>query len=219
MASNKSSATPALSKIEAINTNNGTAINGYEGGPYYLSNMGVKTMRDGTLSFADPAMLERQFKNNAESLRSFFKDQIVSDNTNIIPKRYSVADTKPGSYAVSVSSGTATIGGVSTTQSGSLYTVASGDPNGIALEINSSNTTGTIHYGRSFITLLQEKLDTFLKFNGLISNKVDGANRRLSELAEKQANLEDRIASLYSRYETQYSAMESTIAGLNETSS
>ena len=29
MASNKSSATPALSKIEAINTNNGTAINGY----------------------------------------------------------------------------------------------------------------------------------------------------------------------------------------------
>ncbi len=205
--------------MNEMRNSSGTAINGYEGGPYYLSNMGVKTMRDGTLSFADPAMLERQFKNNAESLRSFFKDQIVSDNTDIIPKRYSVADTKPGSYAVSVSSGTATIGGVSTTQSGSLYTVASGDPNGIALEINSSNTTGTVHYGRSFITLLQDKLDTFLKFNGLISSKVDGANKRLSALAEKQSNLEDRIASLYSRYETQYSAMESTIAGLNETSS
>ena len=100
-----------------------------------------------------------------------------------------------------------------------MYTVASGDPNGIALEINSSNTNGTIHYGRSFISLLQEKLDTFLKFNGLISSKVQSANKRLSELSEKQANLEDRIAKLYSRYETQYSAMESTIAGLNETSS
>ena len=196
-----------------------TPINGYEGGPYYLSNLGVKTMRDGTLSFADPDMLDRQFKNNAESLRSFFKDQIVSDNTDIIPKRYSIADTKPGSYAVSVSSGTATVGGVSTSQSGSIYTVASGDPNGIALEINSSNTSGTVHYGRSFITLLQDKLETFLEFNGLISSKVDSANERLSELAQKQANLEDRIASLYSRYETQYSAMESTIAGLNETSS
>ena len=129
-------------------------------------------MRDGTLSFADPDMLDRQFKNNAESLRSFFKDQIISDNSDIIPKRYSIADTKPGSYAVSVSSGTATVGGVSTSQSGSIYTVASGDPNGIALEINSSNTTGTVHYGRSFITLLQDKLDTFLKFNGLISSKV-----------------------------------------------
>ena len=196
-----------------------TPINGYEGGPYYLSNLGVKTMRDGTLSFADPDMLDRQFKNNAESLRSFFKDQIISDNSDIIPKRYSIADTKPGSYAVSVSSGTATVGGVSTSQSGSIYTVASGDPNGIALEINSSNTTGTVHYGRSFITLLQDKLDTFLKFNGLISSKVDSANQRLSELAQKQENLEDRIASLYSRYETQYAAMESTIAGLNETSS
>ena len=196
-----------------------TPLNGYEGGPYYLSNLGVKTMRDGTLSFADPDMLDRQFKNNAESLRSFFKDQIISDNSDIIPKRYSIADTKPGSYAVSVSSGTATVGGVSTSQSGSIYTVASGDPNGIALEINSSNTTGTVHYGRSFITLLQDKLDTFLKFNGLISSKVDSANQRLSELAQKQENLEDRIASLYSRYETQYAAMESTIAGLNETSS
>ena len=205
--------------MSEMRLSNGTAINGYEGGPYYLSNLGVKTMRDGTLSFSDPAMLERQFKNNAESLRSFFRDQIVSDNTDIVPKRYSLADTKPGSYAVSVSSGTATVGGVSTTQSGSLYTVASGDPNGIALEINSSNTNGTIHYGRSFISLLQEKLDTFLKFNGLISSKVQGANKRLSELSEKQANLEDRIAKLYSRYETQYSAMESTIAGLNETSS
>ena len=205
--------------MSEMRLSNGTAINGYEGGPYYLSNLGVKTMRDGTLSFSDPAMLERQFKNNAESLRSFFRDQIVSDNTDIVPKRYSLADTKPGSYAVSVSSGTATVGGVSTTQSGSLYTVASGDPNGIALEINSSNTNGTIHYGRSFISLLQEKLDTFLKFNGLISSKVQGANKRLSELSDKQANLEDRIAKLYSRYEIQYSAMESTIAGLNETSS
>ena len=196
-----------------------TPINGYEGGPYYLSNLGVKTMRDGSLSFADPDMLDRQFKNNAESLRSFFKDQIISDSTDIIPLRYSIADTKPGSYAVSVSSGTATVGGVSTTASGSTYTVASGDPNGMALTINSSNTSGTVHYGRSFITLLQEKLDTFLKFNGLIYSKVESANQRLSELAQKQENLDDRIAALYSRYETQYSAMESAIAGLNETSS
>ncbi len=196
-----------------------TPIAGYEGGPYYLSNLGVKTMRDGTLSFADPDMLDRQFKNNAESLRSFFKDQIVSDSTDIVPIRYSIADTKPGSYAVSVSSGTATVGGVSTSASGSTYTVASGDPNGIALTINSSNTSGTIHYGRSFITLLQDKLDTFLKFNGLIYSKVESANQRLSELAQKQENLDDRIAALYSRYETQYSAMETAIAGLNETSS
>ena len=97
---------------------NGSAINGYEGGPYYLSNLGVKTNRDGTLTFADADALERTFKSNANSILSFFKDQIVSDNAAIAPLRYSIADTTPGSYAVSVSSGSATIGGVSASASG-----------------------------------------------------------------------------------------------------
>ena len=205
--------------MNEMRRSNSKAIAGYEGGPYYLSNLGVKTMRDGTLSFTDPTMLERTFKNNAESLRSFFKDQIVSDNASIVPLRYSIADTTPGSYAVSVSSGSATVGGVSTSASGTTYTVGSGDPNGLALTINSANTSGTIHYGRSFISQLQDKLEVFMKFDGLISSKLQSSNQRLSELSQKQANLEDRIAALYSRYETQYSAMESAIAGLNETSS
>ena len=38
--------------------------------PYYLSSLGVKTNRDGLLSFNDPSMLN---DNNAESLRSFLK--------------------------------------------------------------------------------------------------------------------------------------------------
>ena len=194
-----------------------TEIAGYSGGPYYLSNLGVKTNRDGLLSFADPSMLERSFKFNSESLRSFFKDQIVSDNPNIKPLRFSVADTKPGSYAVSVSSGNATVGGVAASASGSTYTVSSGDPNGLALTIDASNTSGTVHYGRSFISLLQSKLDTFIKFDGLIDSKVAGQQRRLTEVAQKIDNMDDRIAKLYQRYNTQYAAMESTIAGLEET--
>ena len=87
------------------------------------------------------------------------------------------------------------------------------------MEINKLIDLNKLKFDKFYNHLLQEKLDTFLKFNGLISSKVQGANKRLSELSEKQANLEDRIAKLYSRYETQYSAMESTIAGLNETSS
>ena len=53
--------------MNEMRLSNSMEINGYEDGPYYLSNLGVKTMRDGTLSFADPAMLERSFKQNAES--------------------------------------------------------------------------------------------------------------------------------------------------------
>ena len=144
---------------------NGTAINGYEGGPYYLSNLGVKTNRDGTLTFADADALERTFKSNPNSLLAFFKDQIVSDNADINPLRYSISDTTPGSYDVVVSSGSGTIGGVSASVSGTTYSVSSGDPNGLALTITSSDTSGTIHYGRSFISELQDKLDVYIKFD------------------------------------------------------
>ena len=197
---------------------NGTAINGYEGGPYYLSNLGVKTNRDGTLTFADADALERTFKSNPNSLLAFFKDQIVSDNADINPLRYSISDTTPGSYDVVVSSGSGTIGGVSASVSGTTYSVSSGDPNGLALTITSSNTSGTIHYGRSFISELQDKLDVYIKFDGLIQTSLDGSKSRLREIEDKKLALDERIEALYARYQTQYSAMDSIIAGLNETS-
>ena len=46
------------------------AIGGYEGGPYYLSFLGVATQRDGSLTF-DPKKLETQFKSKPETVRAF----------------------------------------------------------------------------------------------------------------------------------------------------
>ena len=56
---------------------NGTAINGYEGGPYYLSNLGVRTNRDGTLTFADADALERTFKSNPIHYWLFLKIKLL----------------------------------------------------------------------------------------------------------------------------------------------
>ena len=81
--------------MSTLRDSNARELGGYAGGPYYLSNLGIKTNRDGTISFSDPDMLERQFNNNAESLE-VFKNQITSDNSEIEPIFYSVADTKPG---------------------------------------------------------------------------------------------------------------------------
>ena len=162
-------------------------------------------------------MLERQFNNNAESLRSFFKDQIVSDNTNITPLLYSVADTKPGSYDVIFNGSSTTIDGVAASASGNQYTVSSGNANGIKVEITRGATSGKIHYGRSFITQLDEEINTFIKFNGLIDNSIEGNKNRLKDLVKQQESLDDKIASLYQRYRSQYSYMEGAIAALNET--
>ena len=89
---------------------NGSGIAGYDGGPYYLSNLGIKTNRDGTLSFANKDAL-KEISYNAESVRAFFKDQIYSDNPAISPVTYDFNNTVPGKYAVVVSGGNATVEG------------------------------------------------------------------------------------------------------------
>ena len=103
------------------------AIGGYEGGPYYLSFLGVATQRDGSLTF-DPKKLETQFKSKPETVRAFFSNNYATSNSNITIKAFDFVNTKPGSYAFATDGTTHTIGGVSATKSGDVYSVASGDP-------------------------------------------------------------------------------------------
>ena len=48
-----------------------TAIGGYEGGPYYLSYLGVSTERDGSLSF-DPNKIGNSIQIKTRNSKSFF---------------------------------------------------------------------------------------------------------------------------------------------------
>jgi len=194
------------------------AIGGYEGGPYYLSFLGVATQRDGSLTF-DPKKLETQFKSKPETVRAFFSNNYATSNSNITIKAFDFVNTKPGSYAFATDGTTHTIGGVSATKSGDVYSVASGDPRGLNIEVKNGSgvTSGTIYYGKSFLNLLKDKLDTYLKFNSIIDTRMNNLNTTLRTVSDKRMALEDRIQKLTERYAMQYSAMESTIAQFQET--
>ncbi len=195
-----------------------TGITGYEGGPYYLSFLGVSTQRDGSLSF-DPKKLETQFKSKPETVRAFFTNNYATSNSNITIKAFDFVNTKPGSYAFATNGSTHTIGGVSATKSGDVYSVASGNPNGLKIEVKNGSgvTSGTIFYGKSFLTLLNDKLDTYLKFNSIIDTRMNNLNDTLKTVSEKRVALEGRIQKLTERYALQYSSMESTVAQFQET--
>ena len=194
------------------------AIGGYEGGPYYLSFLGVATQRDGSLTF-DPKKLETQFKSKPETVRAFFSNNYATSNSNITIKAFDFVNTKPGSYAFATDGTTHTIGGVSATKSGDVYSVASGDPRGLNIEVKNGSgvTSGTIYYGKSFLNLLKDKLDTYLKFNSIIDTRMNNLNTTLRTVSDKRMALEGRIQKLTERYAMQYSAMESTIAQFQET--
>ena len=196
-----------------------TAIKGYEGGPYYLSYLGVSTNRDGTLAF-DKGQMETQFKSKPETVRAFFTNNYPTSNSNITIAAFDFTNTKPGTYAFATDgSSTHTIGGVSATKSGDNYSVTSGDPQGLTIAVanGSGVTSGTIYYGKSFINQVVDKLDNYLSFNSILDQRVDNLNDTLSTVAEKRSSLEARIESITQRYARQYSAMESTIASFQET--
>ena len=195
-----------------------TAIGGYDGGPYYLSYLGVATERDGSLSF-DRTKLETQFKSKPETVRAFFTNNYATSNSNITIKAFDFVNTQPGSYAFSTDGSTHTIGGVSATKSGDTYSVASGNPKGLTIEVENGSgvTSGTIFYGKSFLNLLTEKLDTYLKFNSIIDTRMTNLNDTLRTVSDKRIALEGRIQKLTERYALQYSSMESTIAQFQET--
>ena len=196
-----------------------TAIKGYEGGPYYLSYLGVSTNRDGTLAF-DKGQMETQFKSKPETVRAFFTNNYATSNSNITIAAFDFTNTKPGTYAFATDgSSTHTIGGVSATKSGDNYSVTSGDPQGLTIAVanGSGVTSGTIFYGKSFINQVVDKLDNYLSFNSILDQRVDNLNDTLSTVAEKRSSLEARIESITQRYARQYSAMESTIASFQET--
>ena len=196
-----------------------TAIKGYEGGPYYLSYLGVSTNRDGTLAF-DKGQMETQFKSKPETVRAFFTNNYATSNSNITISAFDFTNTKPGTYAFATDgSSTHTIGGVSATKSGDNYSVTSGDPQGLTIAVanGSGVTSGTIYYGKSFINQVVDKLDNYLSFNSILDQRVENLNDTLSTVAEKRSSLEARIESITQRYARQYSAMESTIASFQET--
>ena len=103
-----------------------TAIGGYEGGPYYLSFLGVSTQRD--ILVFDPKKLEAQFKAKPETVRAFLLTIMRLATLTLTIKAFDFVNTQLGTYAFATNGSTHTIGGVSATKSGDTYSVSSGNP-------------------------------------------------------------------------------------------
>ena len=192
------------------------SIGGYEGGPYFLSQMGIKTERDGSLTL-NQSDLEESFDFNPEMVHAFFSDQLKTDTNGISVSSFELLNTKPGTYAFATNGSTHTIGGVNATKNGTKYSVSSGDPNGLVLNVANGITSGNVYYGKSFLSLAHETVEVFTKFDSVIDTQVESGRSRIKDLAEKRIRLEDRIEKLTQRYQKQYANMESAVAGLNET--
>jgi flagellar hook-associated protein 2 len=66
---------------------------------------------------------------------------------------------------------------------------------------------------------LDENLERFEGTNGLVQARINGFEARLDALDDRRERLDRRMVSVQARYEREFSALDTLIAGMNQTSS
>ena len=201
-----------------------SGLPGYEDRTRYISELGIKTERDGSLSIS-----ETDFKKAFEREPMLFDVMMnsigSSDNPNVrVYNDSSVLKPKGGVYDfVSDTDGNnATLNGASISGGpvgdGSFkYAGTSGDLAGLKLEMTGSVSSAKIYFGESFLSKLTSYLDDVTSPVGTLAKSTTKANTSISEFNDEMMKIDDKIASLTDRYMTQFAAMESAVTSFKKT--
>jgi flagellar hook-associated protein 2 len=202
-----------------------TGLAGFDDRTRYISELGIKTERDGTLSIS-----ENDFKNAFEREPMLFDVMINSigrsDNPSI--RVYNDSEylrPKGGVYdfVAGNTDGTgATLGGASLSggavdSDNNRYAGVTGDIAGLKLEMPNNVSSATIYYGESFLSKLTSYLDDVTSPLGTLAKSTVEANSSITEYNEEMIKIDDKIASLTDRYMTQFAAMESAVTSFKKT--
>lgn len=112
-----------------------------------------------------------------------------------------------------------TINGVSATGSGQTLT-GTGDSDGLVIKITGGSTgpRGTIDFAHGFAAKLDQVITRMLD-GKLIDNRIDGINSKIEDINEQREVLFRRLDDVEKRIRTQFSALDSMIASMTQTSS
>ena len=210
--------------IRELNSLTTREIVGYSADSYYLSNLGVYTERDGSISLnsekfdtaiaADPSLVNIVFS----SLYSTDSDILKVTGSEDFPP---VAGSYNFNYSAGGSSATLngqTISSILNGSNNKVFTGTSGNEKNLSVELLSDVTTSaTVRYGESLIEKLQKYVSDITSQSGLIKTRTSALNEELSGYDDEQAELDAKIASLTSAYNEKFGAMETLVTQLNKT--
>ena len=189
----------------------------------YISELGIKTERDGSLSIeendfkkkfaAEPILFDVMMNSLGTSSNPLVK--VSHDSTILQPKGgvYNLIDNGDGN---------ATLGGISISSSTlsdgtKRYSGISGDISGLKLDVSGSVTNATVFYGQSLFSKLTDYINEVVSSTGVLASSKTKANTSISEFNEDKADLDAKIESIRDRYMTQFSAMEAAVTGFKKT--
>ena len=216
-------------------------IAGYGDDPIYLAEMGVRTMIDGTLELYDEDRFDAALAENPNVLDPIFNTKFTSSSSAFSMSGFDWDPPDVGSYDFSYTHDSA--GGTATLTNGDqspiamvksekdgVYTFQSAatdtsDPTyGIRVTVlDPTGTTAKVRYGVSLLDTIKAYTTDLLGYANALDNKVTLADREVelqADITEADATLaeiEAKVTELTDRYNTQFSAMEAAVTGLNAT--
>lgn len=113
------------------------------------------------------------------------------------------------------------INGASAIGSGQFLTGTPGTPaEGLNVLVSGGSTgaRGTVNFSRGFASQLSTLLGTIVGSAGSISSTSDGVNKSIKDIGKQRTLLNSRLIDTEARYRKQFTALDSIISGLNNTS-
>ncbi len=194
------------------------AIEGYADESIYLTNFGVLTELDGTLSI-DEDKFKSYFSENPTYFAAITTSRVVSDSS-LVSGSMLGTDYTPGKYSFAIDSST-NAGTIDTDieliNSGSTYYSSGGILAGLFLSTETGASSANIYVGRSLSETLQIFATEMLASGGDIDKKINSLDEDVVEYEQQLADISSKMETIRARYVAQYAAMDTLVAQLKST--
>jgi len=203
-----------------------TPIPGFQDQTLYLSNFGVMTELDGSVSINETKFNEF-FDANPDAFSAITNTRAISDS-NLVQAELSGSLWKTGTYEFDKTGPTTAKlykldennarvdAGDDMVFEGGKFKITSGDARGLALTMLGDGEDANIFIGKSLMQTIQEFTENILEKKH-IDIKIKTYNDDIVEFNEKMTDLNERMDNQRALYTEQFTAMESSVASFKKT--
>ncbi|WON73601.1 flagellar filament capping protein FliD [Nitrosospira sp. Is2] len=113
------------------------------------------------------------------------------------------------------------INGVAATGTGQVLAAAAGAvTEGLRLTVNGGalGARGTVEFSRGYAERLSTLAGDLLATDGVIASRVDGLNASIKDIDRRQDNFNSRLSMVEARYRAQFTALDTMLSSLSQTS-
>ena len=208
-----------INRLKSITT---TPISNYKEDPIYLSNFGVMTELDGSLSI-DTIKFSEYFKSNPSDFAALTQNRVTS-GSDLVQATGTGSLYKEGTYDLSLTSAdsrqtfsAATLDGVSMVLEGGVFKGDSSNTLGINITPFSGAPDTKVFIGNSLINSLRDFSKSVLTPGNAIDGKISNYNEEITTHEEELLKLETAMETTRARYVEQFAAMETAVSSFKKT--